>query len=58
MTKESVLASLAARLGRKWQALMETLQRRNDAAVAAWGTSLLYRRRFTNPEDAKRHRKN
>jgi hypothetical protein len=30
---------------------------RNEQAVAAWGSSLQYKKRFTNPDDAKRARK-
>lgn len=43
--------------GRLWGRLYRYLNERNDRAVAAWGSSLQYKRRYTNPEDAKRARK-
>ncbi len=34
------------------------LTQRAERQVEAWGTSLLLKRRYTNPDDAKRFRKN
>ena len=33
------------------------LETRNQDAVNAWGSSLQYKRRYTNPEDAKLYRR-
>lgn len=43
----------AARL---WARVSDFLSDRNERAVAAWGASLQYKRRYTNPDDAKRAR--
>jgi hypothetical protein len=50
----STMIGIAARL---WGRFYRFLNDRNDRAVAAWGSSLQYKRRYTNPEDAKRARK-
>ena len=40
-----------------WTRLMQHLETRNRQHVAAWGSSLQYKRRYTNPEDAKAFRR-
>ena len=42
---------------RAWERMFRFLTERNQQAVAAWGSSLQYKRRYTNPDDAKRARK-
>ena len=42
---------------RAWDRVVRFVTERNDQAVAAWGLSLQYKRRYTNPDDAKRSRK-
>ena len=42
---------------RVWYRVFRFLTERNEQAVAAWGSSLQYKRRYTNPDDAKRARK-
>ena len=42
---------------RVWSRMFQFLNQRNERAVAAWGSSLQYKRRYTNPDDAKRARK-
>ena len=46
--------ALPARL---WAILFGFLTARNERAVDEWGASLQYKRRYTNPEDAKRFRR-
>lgn len=41
---------------RLWARVNDFLSDRNERAVAAWGSSLQYKRRYTNPDDAKRAR--
>ena len=41
---------------RAWDRFFRYLTERNEQAVDAWGASLQYKRRYTNPEDAKRAR--
>ena len=36
-----------------WKRFFDYLETRNQEAVNAWGASLQYKRRYTNPEDAK-----
>ena len=50
----STMIGIAARL---WGRVYRYLTTRNERAVAAWGSSLQYKRRYTNPDDAKRFRK-
>lgn len=40
-----------------WTRLMQHLETRNARHVAAWGAELQYKRRYTNPEDAKAYRR-
>ena len=37
--------------------VLDFLEARNQHAVNAWGASLQYKRRYTNPEDAKLSRR-
>jgi len=39
-----------------WTRMFDLRTARNERAVAAWGSSLQYKRRYTNPDDAKRSR--
>ena len=50
----STVIGIAVRI---WGRFYGYLNQRNDQAVAAWGSSLQYKRRYTNPDDAKRYRK-
>jgi hypothetical protein len=50
------IASLLDFASRLWTRLNAFLNLHNDRAVAAWGSSLQYKRRYTNPDDAKRAR--
>ena len=50
----SSLISVAARL---WTRVYGFLTEQNDRQVDAWGSSLQYKRRYTNPDDAKRARR-
>ena len=49
------LTSYPARL---WARLRAYLYERNEREVAAWGSALQYKRRYTNPDAAKRYRRN
>ena len=40
-----------------WTRLMQQLEMRNAQHVAAWGAALQYKRRYTNPEEAKAYRR-
>ena len=40
-----------------WTRFMQSLEMRNQQQVAAWGASLQYKRRYTNPDDAKAYRR-
>ena len=51
------MSSIIAVVARAWDRAFRFLTERNDQAVAAWGLSLQYKRRYTNPEDAKAARK-
>ena len=42
---------------RAWSRVVRYITDRNEQAVAAWGSSLQYKRRYTNPDDAKRARR-
>ncbi|HYH43251.1 MAG TPA: hypothetical protein VD867_14850 [Burkholderiales bacterium] len=39
-----------------WVRFNRFLSEKNDLQVAAWGSSLQYKRRYTNPDAAKRAR--
>ena len=40
-----------------WQRFYKFLNKRAERETAAWGSSLQYKRRYTNPDDAKRFRR-
>jgi hypothetical protein len=44
-------------LTRVWARSYRFLAQRNEKAVAEWSASLQYKRRYTDPEDAKRFRR-
>ncbi len=50
------MSSLIGVATRAWTRLYRYLTERNEQAVDAWGASLQYKRRYTNPDDAKRAR--
>jgi hypothetical protein len=50
------IASLLDSATRLWMRMFDVLTAHNERAVAAWGSSLQYKRRYTNPDDAKRAR--
>ena len=54
------MSKLATRLisqpARLWTRFLRFLNTQNDHQVAMWGASLQYKRRYTNPDDAKRCR--
>lgn len=39
-----------------WARVNRFLTEHNDRQVAAWGSALQYKRRYTNPDDAKQFR--
>ena len=41
---------------RLWARLRAYLYECNERQVAAWSSALQYKRRYTNPDTAKRHR--
>ena len=51
------MSSIVAVAVRVWSRVYRFVTERNEAAVDAWGASLQYKRRYTNPDDAKRARK-
>ncbi len=51
-----VLASLLGPAARLWVRLNTFLVDQNSRQVAAWGSALQYKRRYTNPDAAKRAR--
>lgn len=51
-----VLDSFVGSAKRLWAHLNGVLTQRNDRAVAAWGSALQYKRRYTNPDVAKQGR--
>jgi hypothetical protein len=56
MSKSS-LSMLLRYPARMWARLYRFLAERNEKAVAEWSASLQYKRRYTDPEDAKRFRR-
>jgi hypothetical protein len=50
------LAVLVRSAARVWERFNKLLSERAEREVAAWGSSLQYRRRYTNPDTAKAHR--
>lgn len=53
MSKANVLFSYPVRL---WERLSRFLNEQAEKEVAAWGSSLQYKRPYTNPDTAKRYR--
>jgi hypothetical protein len=51
------MSSLIAIATRLWGRLYQQLTERNERAVAAWGSSLQYKRRYTNPDEARQARR-
>lgn len=54
------MSTVIAVATRAWVRMFEFITARNDRAVAAWGSSLQYKRRYTNPDDAiaaRKHRR-
>ena len=52
----SAIATIVGPLARVWERMNQFLMVRAEREVAAWGSSLQYKRRYTNPDDAKRAR--
>jgi hypothetical protein len=50
------LAVLIRSAARAWDRFNSFLSGRAEREVAAWGSSLQYKRRYTNPDTAKAHR--
>ena len=51
------MSSIIGMAVRTWGLVCRYITERNEQAVDAWGASLQYKRRYTNPDDAKRARK-
>jgi hypothetical protein len=51
------MSTVIAVATRAWVRMFEYITARNERAVAAWGSSLQYKRRYTNPDDAIAARK-
>lgn len=51
------MSSIIGLAVRAWERVSRYITDRNEQAVAAWGSSLQYKRRYTNPDDAKAARK-
>jgi hypothetical protein len=56
MSKFSV-STLLSYPAHVWARVYHFLTKRNEKAVAEWSASLRYKRRYTDPEDAKRFRR-
>ncbi len=52
----NTLSVLAAAVSNTWQRFNRMLNEENNRRVAAWGSALQYKRRYTNPDAAKRFR--
>ena len=52
----SAIATLVSPLARAWERMNQFLMVRAEREVAAWGSALQYKRRYTNPDEAKRAR--
>ena len=50
------LAVLVRSAARVWERFNKLVSERAEREVAAWGSSLQYKRRYTNPDAAKAHR--
>lgn len=51
-----LVTTLFARVRALWARIDKKLQAANDRQVALWGSSLQYKRRYTNPDTAKQYR--
>jgi hypothetical protein len=51
------MSTVIAAATRLWTRIYRFLNEQNDRQVAAWGSALQYKRRYTNPDDAKRARR-
>ncbi len=54
---QGTMSSVIGIVARVWSRFFNTLAERNERAVAAWSSSLQYKRRYTNPDDAKEARR-
>lgn len=52
----NTLSVLIAAVSKTWQRFNRMLNEENNRRVAAWGSALQYKRRYTNPDAAKRFR--
>jgi len=52
----NTLSVLVASVSNSWQRFNRMLNEENNRQVAAWGSALQYKRRYTNPDAAKRFR--
>lgn len=50
------LSSMFGNAKRLWTRFNDFLMTHNERQVDAWGASLQYKRRYTNPDAAKRYR--
>ena len=48
--------TLISPISRLWTRFNRFLVDQNDQRVAAWGSALQYKRRYTNPDAAKKYR--
>ena len=51
-----LFGSVLTYTARLWARIMKFLNERAEREVAAWGSELQYKRRYTNPDSAKRAR--
>ncbi len=51
------MSSIISMANRVWTRVYRFLTEQNERQIAAWGASLQYKRRYTNPDDAKRARR-
>jgi predicted transcriptional regulator len=49
--------TLIARVTRLWARLVNEIDEYAQRHAAAWGATLQYKRRYTNPDEAKRFRR-
>ena len=52
-----VLAVLVSSAAQLWERLNKFLHARAEREVAAWGSALQYKRRYTNPDVANAYRR-
>ena len=52
----NALSALIATVSKTWMRFNQYLNEENNRRVAAWGSALQYKRRYTNPDAAKRFR--